>query len=156
MPITVPPAPGPSLRSANMRANQRRDTGPERRVRSLLHASGLRFRVDLPVRVGTARPIRPDIVFTRLRLAIFLDGCFWHGCPEHGRRVGGSNTHYWGPKIARNRERDAQQEELLAAAGWTVLRFLEHEEPGGVAAAIEAVIAATRQAREPAATPPGP
>jgi len=116
-----------------MRANRRRDTEPERRVRSLLHADGLRFRVDLPVRVGRARPLRPDIAFTKVHLAVFIDGCFWHGCPQHGRRPQVKNRHYWGPKIARNMERDAEHTQALNASGWTVLRFWEHEPPGTVA-----------------------
>lgn len=116
-----------------MRANRRRDTEPERRVRRLLHASGLRFRVDMPIRAGRARPLRPDISFTRVRLAVFIDGCFWHGCPEHGRRPQVQNGHYWGPKIARNIERDTEHTHALVASGWTVLRFWEHEAPGTVA-----------------------
>lgn len=116
-----------------MRANRRRDTEPERRVRTLLHAGGMRFRVDLPVAAGRARPVRPDIAFTRGCLAVFIDGCFWHGCPEHGRRPQVKNRHYWGPKIARNVERDIEHTQALAASGWTVLRFWEHEAPGTVA-----------------------
>lgn len=120
-----------------MRANRRRDTGPERQLRSLLHAAGLRFRVDLPIAIGGRRPLRPDIVFTRARLAIFVDGCFWHGCPEHGRRPKIQNGKYWGSKIARNIERDHEQAEALAGAGWTVLRFWEHDQPEAAAAEVE-------------------
>jgi DNA mismatch endonuclease (patch repair protein) len=120
-----------------MRANRRRDTEPERRVRRRLHAGGLRFRVDLPIPVGDGRPVRPDIVFTRARLAVFVDGCFWHGCPEHGRRPEVKNRHYWGPKIARNVERDHEHKRALADAGWTVLRFWEHESPEAVALEIQ-------------------
>lgn len=116
-----------------MAAIRRRDTLVERRVRSLLHAEGLRFRVDLPIRLDGMRPIRPDIVFTRRRLAIFLDGCFWHGCPEHGRRPNVRNGHYWSPKIGGNRERDARHTAALEAAGWTVLRFWEHESADRIA-----------------------
>lgn len=136
MAVIVPPPPSASLRSANMRANRRADTGPERRLRTLLHAQGLRFRVDFSVRVQGRRPIRPDIVFTRVCLAVFVDGCFWHGCPDHGSRPR-INEHYWGPKIARNRERDSEQTEGLTAAGWLVLRFWEHEDPARAVAAIE-------------------
>ncbi len=119
-----------------MAAIRRRDTRPEKQIRSLLHAEGLRFRVDHPIRVGDARPIRPDIVFTRRRLAIFIDGCYWHGCPELGQRKGGANPGYWGPKIARNQERDAEHTTLLEAAGWTVMRFWEHEGPEAIATAV--------------------
>jgi DNA mismatch endonuclease (patch repair protein) len=118
-----------------MRANRRKDTGPERQVRKLLHARGLRYRVDLPVKLGSSRPIRPDIVFTRVRLAIFIDGCFWHGCPDHKGRPR-TNAHYWGPKLDGNTARDRQQTDALTEAGWQVLRFWEHEDPRAVAHAI--------------------
>lgn len=134
--IRVPASPGPSHRSANMRANRRRDTGPERAVRSLLHARGLRYRVDLPIRVGDMRPVRPDLVFTKPQICCFIDGCWWHGCPEHGRRRTSSNDDYWRAKIARNIERDAEQEAALTAAGWIVLRFWEHQDPEHVATTI--------------------
>jgi DNA mismatch endonuclease (patch repair protein) len=123
-----------------MAAIRRRDTAPEKLVRSLLHAQGLRFRVDYPIRIGGARPIRPDIVFTRVKLAVFIDGCYWHGCPEHGVRNGGANASYWGPKIARNQERDAEHTALLESAGWTVLRFWEHCDAGCAAAAIGSAV----------------
>lgn len=133
----LPSSPGPSERSNNMRAIRRKDTKPERQVRSLLHASGLRFRVDLPLRVeGYPRTVRPDIAFTRARLAVFIDGCFWHGCPVHGQRPHVRNGHYWKPKLAGNAERDRAQTRVLEAAGWTVLRFWEHQNPEDVAAAV--------------------
>lgn len=127
MAIRVPPPPGPSDRSANLRAIRRRDTGPELRIRRALHRLGFRYRVDFPVDDGQPRPVRPDIAFPSKRLAVFIDGCFWHGCPEHGRPVTKRNQHYWGPKLARNKERDATQSARLEAAGWQVLRFWEHE-----------------------------
>jgi len=108
-----------------MRAVRRRDTKPERELRSALHRRGLRFRVDYAISVDGRSP-RPDIAFTRDRIAIFVDGCFWHGCPEHAQRPK-SNTAYWGPKLARNVERDAEQTAKLEGAGWTVLRVWEHE-----------------------------
>ncbi|WP_201447064.1 very short patch repair endonuclease [Conexibacter woesei] len=123
-------------RSRNMAAIRRRDTAIERRVRSRLHAAGLRFRVDLPIRLEGIRPIRPDIVFTKRRIAVFCDGCFWHGCPEHGSRPRIRNGQYWTPKIAGNQERDARHKSALEAAGWTVLRFWEHEDPDLIAARI--------------------
>src|SRR4051812_48798798 len=100
--IDVPPAPGPSDRSANMRANRRRDTRFELEVRSRLHALGLRFRVDYPIKLPGHRAFRVDVAFTRQRIAVQCDGCFWHGCPDHGRRTTNRNPHYWGPKIDRN------------------------------------------------------
>lgn len=125
---TSPPASTPA-RSRNMAAIRRRDTAPEKALRSLLHASGLRFRVDFPIRLEGQRPIRPDVVLTRHRIAIFVDGCFWHGCPEHGRRERVKNESYWRPKIAGNVARDERHTALLTAAGWTVLRFWEHDAP---------------------------
>lgn len=123
-----------------MKANRRRDTGPEIAVRRLLHNMSLRFRVDFPVRDGRPRPVRPDVAFTRQRVAVFIDGCFWHGCPEHGRRSGGSNSEYWSAKISRNAERDQEQAERLKAAGWTVIRAWEHEEPEAVATRIHDLV----------------
>lgn len=116
-----------------MRANRRRDTAPEYRVRQRLHAAGLRFRVDMPVTVGPGRPPRPDVLFTKVRLAVFIDGCFWHGCPKHGRRQRIKNGRYWNAKLARNVERDYEQTRALRQAGWKVLRFWEHEDPTRVA-----------------------
>ncbi|MGH8906961.1 MAG: very short patch repair endonuclease [Egibacteraceae bacterium] len=108
-----------------MRSNRRRDTGPERRLRSHLHALGYRFRVDLPL-VLPARRVRPDLVFTRARVAVFVDGCFWHCCPQHGRRPI-EHRSYWDAKLARNRDRDQQVNRALQEAGWTVVRVWEHE-----------------------------
>jgi DNA mismatch endonuclease (patch repair protein) len=143
----VPDSPGPSRRSANMRAIRRRDTKPERTLRSALHRRGLRFRVDYPVPVAGRSP-RPDIAFTRWRVAVFVDGCFWHGCPYHatGPKV---NASYWGPKIARNVERDAQQAELLLAAGWTVLRVWEHDPIESSVRRITALIGGSKPAISP-------
>src|SRR5262245_13953597 len=97
VPIAVPASPGPSDRSANMRANRRRDTKPEKAVRSILHARGRRFRVDYPIAIEGRRPIRPDIVFPRARLCVEVDGCWWHGCDAHGTRPTIANASYWGP-----------------------------------------------------------
>jgi DNA mismatch endonuclease (patch repair protein) len=110
-----------------MRSNRRRDTGPELALRALLHARGLRYRVDAPVRTAV-RLIRPDVVFTRRRLAVFVDGCFWHQCPEHGTRPR-DPTGYWSAKLTRNVERDAQTSAALLAEGWAVLRIWEHVPP---------------------------
>src|SRR3954470_7913249 len=110
-----------------MRANRRRDTVLELSVRSLLHRRGLRFRVDFPIRVGELRPIRPDLVFPRARLCVELDGCFWHGCEVCNSEGPRANRSYWGPKIARNKERDREQTRALEGAGWHVIRFWGHE-----------------------------
>jgi DNA mismatch endonuclease, patch repair protein len=112
-----------------MRGNRRRDTKPEKALRSALFSLGLRYRVDHPVSLpGQSRAIRPDIVFTRARLAVFVDGCFWHGCPDHGTRPR-KNSQYWDAKLARNHDRDRRYDELLESVGWTVIRFWEHESP---------------------------
>lgn len=113
-----------SGRSRNMRAIRRKDTKPEVALRLTLHRLGLRYRKDLPIRVG-GRLVRPDIVFTRWRVAIFVDGCFWHCCPEHGRDPG-VNQEYWSPKLRRNAERDKAQTLLLEQEGWTAIRIWEH------------------------------
>lgn len=139
----VPASPGPSDRSANMRANRRRDTGPELRVRRLLHASGVRYRVDYPIRAGAGRPVRPDIAFTRHRLAVFIDGCFWHGCAVHYTSPRANST-FWAEKVAGNRARDIETEQALVAAGWTVIRAWEHEPTTEVVHRIETVLSSRR------------
>lgn len=116
-----------------MMANRRRDTKPELRVRQLLHAAGLRYRVDVAPIASLRR--RADIVFSKRKIAVFIDGCFWHGCPVHGTAPR-ANSDYWTPKLARNRARDVETTEQLSAAGWTVMRFWEHEIPELVSQAI--------------------
>jgi DNA mismatch endonuclease, patch repair protein len=111
-----------------MASNRRRDTRPELRLRSLLHGLGRRFRVDYPIPVPGRRPVRPDIAFTRLRVAVFVDGCFWHGCPQHWAPPK-SNREYWTRKIERNQDRDRLADRLLEEAGWIVVRLWEHEQP---------------------------
>lgn len=113
-----------------MVANRRRDTQPELRVRRLLHAAGLRYTID--ARPDPAVRGKADIVFNRRRIVVFIDGCFWHGCPVHAVQPK-SNTTYWGPKLARNRERDLEVTAALLNRGWTVLRFWEHEPADSVA-----------------------
>lgn len=117
-----------------MKANRRRDTKPERVVRSELHRRGLRFRKDHPVRTPE-RLVRVDVAFTRARVAIFVDGCFWHRCPVHGTEPT-RNSSYWAPKLDRNVARDRAVDAALLAEGWTVLRFWEHEEAVPVADAV--------------------
>lgn len=111
---------------ASMRANRGKDTGPELAVRKLLYQRGLRYRVN-------AKPVaeirrRADVVFPGDRVAVFVDGCFWHGCPEHYRPAV-RNASFWREKIEGNRRRDAETNEKLVAAGWTVIRVWEHDEP---------------------------
>lgn len=130
-----------------MASNRRRDTSPELALRSLLHGLGLRFRVDYAIRLDGRRPIRADVVFTRQRVAVFVDGCFWHSCPLHGSQPK-TNTDYWQPKLQGNRERDALYSRLLEEAGWRVIRIWEHEPPPEAAArVVEAVRGDSAQAR---------
>lgn len=114
-----------------MLANKPRDTTTELAVRRLLHARGLRYRVDYSP-IPSNRRRKADIVFTRAHIAVFIDGCFWHGCPVHATHPK-RNSDYWGPKLARNVQRDVETTAALEAAGWRVLRFWEHEEPEDVA-----------------------
>ena len=134
------PLPSSAAASATMRANRRRDTTPELRLRSALHRLGWRFRVDLPVEAA-GRRVRPDIVFTRRRVAVFVDGCFWHACPEHGQRPR-ANASYWEPKLRRNVERDQADTNSLESAGWKVLRLWEHESAHDAVTAVQAVLKA--------------
>jgi DNA mismatch endonuclease, patch repair protein len=122
-----------------MRGNRRKGTRPERLVASALHRAGYRFRRDLPISAGETT-VRPDLVFTRRRVAVFIDGCFWHCCPEHSR-IPRSNVGYWKPKLQSNVARDERANRALRAAGWAVVRVWEHEEP---AVAVARVVDALR------------
>ena len=106
------------------RGNVSRDTRPETTLRSELHRRGLRFRKDHRVDLPQLR-VRVDVAFTRQRVAVFVDGCFWHGCPDHGRTPT-ANRSYWEPKLARNALRDDQVNAALTADGWIVVRVWEH------------------------------
>lgn len=121
-----------------MRAIRRTDTKPEIQLRRLLHRQGLRFRKDYRLDLPGGR-VRPDVVFTRARLAVFLDSCFWHACPEHGREPT-RNQWYWSPKLARTVERDRQAVTALEDAGWRVIRIWEHEDLRTAAAAVVAAV----------------
>jgi DNA mismatch endonuclease (patch repair protein) len=120
-----------------MRRQASKDTGVELAVRRLLHAAGLRYRVEYPV-PGMARR-RIDVAFTRARVAVLIDGCFWHGCPQHATQPK-SNAEWWRNKLDRNMARDRETTEQLTALGWTVLRFWEHEDPKEVSAQVKAVV----------------
>lgn len=121
--------------AATMRANRRRDTMPEVRLRSALHRRGWRFRIDLPVEAASRR-VRPDIAFTRRRVAVFVDGCFWHGCPEHQQRPK-ANASFWDEKFRRTAERDVADTDSLERSGWIVVRVWEHESTCDAVAAVE-------------------
>lgn len=120
-----------------MQGNRGRDTTPELELRRAVHALGLRYRVDIaPIR-GVRR--RADLVFTRARVAVFLDGCFWHGCPDH-HTVSKTHARYWAEKVRDNRERDADTDRLLAENGWRVVRVWEHEDTTDAARRVECAV----------------
>jgi DNA mismatch endonuclease (patch repair protein) len=114
-----------------MLANRRTDTKPELALRRALHRRGLRYRKDYRIDLPGHR-VRADIVFTRARLAVFVDGCFWHRCPVHGTDPK-SNAAYWAPKLRANVLRDLRTDAALAASGWSVVRVWEHEDPDDAA-----------------------
>jgi DNA mismatch endonuclease (patch repair protein) len=122
-----------------MAMHPRRDTRPEMAIRRLLHAQGLRYRVCIKVPGAPRRTI--DIAFTRAKIAVFVDGCFWHGCPDHGL-VPASNRQWWVDKILRNRDRDAETSDLLVAAGWCVVRAWEHEPAADVVDRVSGLVRA--------------
>ncbi|WP_079042204.1 very short patch repair endonuclease [Streptomyces aureus] len=130
-----------AARRRNMQAIRSRDTKPEQQVRRLLHAQGLRYRV-------AAKPLSDlrrtaDIIFRPVKVAVFIDGCYWHGCPEH-YVAPRTNPGYWSDKVARNMARDSDTNQRLEEAGWTVLRFWEHESPEECAMHIAAEVAKHR------------
>ncbi len=110
-----------------MLANRGSETSPELAVRKELFARGHRYRVRYTVRYD-ATWTRPDIVFTRRRVAVYIDGCFWHSCPRHGTSPQ-TNARYWKPKLMTNRLRDQRASSALRRDGWCVLRFWEHQDP---------------------------
>jgi DNA mismatch endonuclease, patch repair protein len=126
-----------------MQANRRRDTTPELAIRRLLHRSGRRYRVDYAIATSEGR-VRVDIAFPGRRLAVFIDGCYWHGCPAHATTPK-RNREYWVNKIAENRRRDERQADILRRAGWVVLRIWEHEDPTDAAEVISHALAAVGQ-----------
>jgi DNA mismatch endonuclease, patch repair protein len=103
----------------------------------------MRFRKQLTIRLAGSRWTRPDAAFTRERVALYVDGCFWHRCPEHGTEPG-SNPGYWGPKLDRNVRRDRDTDHQLAQLGWLVVRVWEHEDQEQVADRVEAALLARR------------
>lgn len=130
--------------SARMSRQPSKDTAAELAVRRLLHAAGLRYRVEYPV-PGMARR-RIDVAFTGARVAVLIDGCFWHGCPVHATQPK-ANAEWWRNKLDRNMARDRETTAHLVAQGWTVLRFWEHEDPDSVAAQVSATVEQRRTER---------
>ncbi|WP_327374221.1 very short patch repair endonuclease [Thermomonospora echinospora] len=129
-------ASSPAVRAV-MRGNKSRDTRPEKALRSAVHALGLRYRVGMRPLPEIRRTA--DLVFTRAKVAVFLDGCYWHGCPEH-YRPSKQNKEFWEKKIGGNRARDAETDRLLREAGWETVRVWEHEDPLESAAKIARVV----------------
>ncbi|NKS25413.1 DNA mismatch endonuclease Vsr [Rhodococcus hoagii] len=133
MPSTDP------LTSARMRAQRRRDTAPEVALRRALHRRGARFFVDRAPLRGLRR--RADLVFPRRRVAVYVDGCFWHSCPQHATSPK-NNAQWWADKLAANVVRDRDTDTRLADAGWTVVRIWEHEDPTEAADRVQAALRA--------------
>jgi DNA mismatch endonuclease (patch repair protein) len=130
-----------------MKANRRRDTQPELRVRRALHGLGLRFLVDAPV-PGTSRRRRADVLLRGARIAVYVDGCFWHSCPDH-QHLPRANRDWWLRKLDSIVERDVDTDAAVHAAGWWPLRVWEHEDPTAVAKWIVLLVNARRGRREP-------
>ena len=124
-----------------MKGQKIRNTQCEMELRRLLHSMGLRYRVHVYPLKGLKR--KADIVFRSPRLAVFVDGCFWHGCKEH-RSPSKTNTEWWSQKIQGNRSRDADTDKKLRKAGWCVIRSWEHENPIDVAARIRSAVDSRR------------
>ncbi|MGH9127110.1 MAG: very short patch repair endonuclease [Acidimicrobiales bacterium] len=142
-----PFASSPEVRE-RMRAVARHDTTPELNLRRALHRLGLRYYVHRRPLPQLAR--QADIVFPNAKIAVFVDGCFWHGCPEHGQRVHRINEWYWPTKIECNKARDLDTDAQLTAAGWEAIRVWEHEDAATAAESIDhAVKYRTRTARSP-------
>jgi DNA mismatch endonuclease (patch repair protein) len=120
-----------------MARTRRRDTKPELKLRRALFARGLRYRVDAPVLPSIRR--RPDIVFRRAKVAVFVDGCFWHGCPDHATWPK-ANENFWREKITTNRVRDRDTDQRLTEAGWLVVRTWEHDDADAAADQLEKIV----------------
>jgi DNA mismatch endonuclease (patch repair protein) len=140
--MALPLTPPPSSATRAMKGNRSRDTKPELALRRALFARGYRYRVASRISLP-GRNVRPDLVFPRKRIAVFVDGCFWHGCPEHCR-MPSDPTGYWHAKIARNKDRDATVDGLLAEAGWTVVRIWEHAAIDSAADLVAAAVGARK------------
>ncbi len=131
----------PAIRRT-MQGCRGRDTSSELALRSAVHSLGLRYAVDV-------RPVpqvrrKADLTFRTERLAVYLDGCFWHGCPEH-YTAPAAHADYWKTKLRGNRSRDTETDRILAAAGWTTLRFWEHEDPFQAASRVKAMLLKLRR-----------
>ena len=126
-----------------MQRQSRRDTKPELALRRALWARGLRYRIDSAPLPGLRR--RADLIFTRARVAVYVDGCFWHRCPIHATAPK-ANSRWWSDKLDANERRDRDTDEKLTAAGWLVMRVWEHEDADQAASRVETVVRARTQA----------
>jgi DNA mismatch endonuclease (patch repair protein) len=137
--------PSPSSEAAlkRMQAAKPRDTAPEKALRSALHSRGLRFRIDQKLIKELNR--KADIVFRSVKVAVFVDGCFWHGCPIHGTQAK-ANAEFWQNKIEQNQVRDLDTNNRLKKAGWRIVRVWEHEDPERVSKKIYSLIVKRRNA----------
>ena len=135
-----PPASSERVRR-QMSLQRTTGTAPERAVRAELHRRGLRYRLHRRLVDGVRRNV--DIVFGPTRVAVMIDGCFWHSCPQHATQPK-AHAEWWREKLSRNVERDRQTDRLLTADGWLVLRFWEHQNPTKVADTIEEHVRARR------------
>ncbi|WP_304452094.1 very short patch repair endonuclease [Nocardiopsis sp. YSL2] len=126
----------------SMRGNRSRDTKPEIAIRRLVHAAGLRYRVAAKPLPGMRRTA--DLLFGPTRVAVFVDGCFWHRCPEHFVPPK-TNPDYWDAKIGGNTQRDRDTDARLAEAGWLVLRFWEHQDPAECADVVTEAVSARKR-----------
>ncbi|MEV1067324.1 very short patch repair endonuclease [Streptomyces sp. NPDC050263] len=135
-----------AARRRNMQAIRSRDTKPEKLIRQLVHAQGLRYRVAARPLPGLRRTA--DLVFRPAKVAVFIDGCYWHGCPEHYVPPK-TNSGYWSDKVLRNVTRDRDTDQQLEKAGWLVLRFWEHEPSDACADKITTVVSRRRRRVEP-------
>ena len=132
-----PAPPVPEATRRRMRRVRRRETDCESRLRSLLHGRGLRYRVDRAV--VDSRRARPDLVFNRAKVAVDVDGYFWHRCPVHGS-VRKMNRAWWIAKLDSNTDRDRRHDRELIEAGWLVIRVWKHEDPVSAADGFEAAV----------------
>lgn len=140
-----PPAPRDGNAERRLQRQRTRDTAPEMALRQEVHRRGLRYRVDRQPCKGIRR--RADIVFPRESVAVFVDGCFWHACPQHVSWPE-HNSAWWRHKLCMNIERDRDTDERLDAAGWTVVRLWEHEIREDAAAAADRVCKIVKERRQ--------
>lgn len=131
-----------------MQGNRSRDTRPELAIRREVHRLGLRYRISCRPEAAIRRTA--DLVFRRTKVAVFIDGCYWHGCPEHFHQPR-ANVDYWAGKIGGNVAHDRETDRLLRERGWEVVRIWEHQEPAVGAKLIASVVQTRRALTEPVA-----